>query len=102
LLLLAPITPHITEELWQGLGGLGSIHIQPWPRYDEALAAADTIALVLQVNGKVRDRVDVLAGLDEAAARELAFASERVQAHIAGRTPRRLIYVPDKLLNIVL
>jgi leucyl-tRNA synthetase len=54
------------------------------------------------VNGKVRDRLDVPAGLDEAAARERAFASERVQAHIAGRTPRRLIYVPDKLLNIVL
>ncbi|MCJ7514291.1 MAG: leucine--tRNA ligase, partial [Anaerolineales bacterium] len=67
LLLMAPVTPHLVEELWTGLGGAYSIHQQPWPAYDEGLAHEETITVVLQVNGKVRDRVSVPANIDEEA-----------------------------------
>jgi leucyl-tRNA synthetase len=101
VLLLAPITPHITEELWHALGGTGSVHTQPWPRYDEALAAEDLITLVVQVNGKVRDRITLPAGVSEAAAKEAALTSEQVARFIDGKQPRQVVYVPGKLVNIV-
>jgi leucyl-tRNA synthetase len=102
LLLLAPMTPHITEELWHELGGSGSIHAQPWPRYEAALAAAETVPLVIQVNGKLRGRIEVPADIDEATARARALAEPKVVAHLAGHTPRQVIYVPGKLINVVL
>ncbi|HUS16332.1 MAG TPA: class I tRNA ligase family protein, partial [Chloroflexia bacterium] len=102
LLLLAPIAPHITEELWQRCGGTGSVHAQPWPVADAALAAADTVVLLIQVNGKLRDRVEVPAGVDEATARAVALSSPKVVPHMGGRAPRQVIYVPGKLINVVL
>ncbi len=101
LLLLAPIAPHITEELWQMLGGTGSIHQQPWPRYNPDLAAADAVELVIQVNGKVRDRIEMPVDVDEAEARARALASPRVAQHLDGRAIRQIVYVPGRLINIV-
>jgi len=97
--LLQPYTPHVSEELW-GVLGYERLWETPWPTYDEAMLLSDTIELVLQVNGKVRDRIQVPAGLsdDELVAR--AKASERVQAHLNGEE-KRVIVVPDKLVNIV-
>jgi leucyl-tRNA synthetase len=97
--LLQPYTPHVAEELW-GVLGHERLWDSPWPTHDESMLQSDTIELVLQVNGKVRDRIHVPAGLsdDELVAR--AKASERVQAHLNGEE-KRVIVVPDKLVNIV-
>jgi leucyl-tRNA synthetase len=101
LCMMAPITPHITEELWARLGKPYSIHQQPWPAFDPELAKEDEITLVLQVNGKVRDRIQVPASIDDDRARSLALESESVQRHLAGREPRKVIVVSKKLVNIV-
>ncbi|MDQ2808790.1 MAG: leucine--tRNA ligase [Chloroflexota bacterium] len=101
LLLLAPIAPHITDELWQQHGGAGSIHAQPWPVADPALAAADTVELIVQVNGKLRDRLTLPAPLDAATAQAAALASPKVAPTLAGRAPRQIIYVPGRVVNVV-
>jgi leucyl-tRNA synthetase len=100
-LLIAPFAPHLAEELWQRLGGRFSVHQQPWPSWDEAWIAAETITLVVQVNGKVRDRFPAPAGIDDASAQALALQSEAVQRHLDGQPPKRVIVVPGKLVNIV-
>ena len=100
LKLLAPITPHLAEELWALRGGEYSIHVQPWPEADLEAAAEEEITLIVQVNGKVRDKIQAPADIDEARARELALASESVQRHLHGE-PRKVIYVPGRLVNIV-
>jgi leucyl-tRNA synthetase len=97
--LLQPYTPHVCEELWAVLGH-ARLWEAPWPAFDEAMLQRDTVELVLQVNGKVRDRIQVPAGLPEDELIALAKASERVQAHLNGEE-RRVIVVPDKLVNIV-
>jgi leucyl-tRNA synthetase len=101
VLLMAPLTPHLAEELWSRLGNPYSVHQQRWPTFDEALARTDEITLVVQVNGKVRDRISAPAGIGEDAAKELALASEAVVKHLDGKPPRKVIYVPGKLVNIV-
>ena len=100
-LLLAPFAPYVTEELWHRWGEAGSVHRQAWPAYDPALAAAEEVTLVVQVDGRVRDRVQVAAGLSEAAAREAALASPRAKAAMDRRTVDRVVVVPDRLVNIV-
>jgi leucyl-tRNA synthetase len=101
-LLLAPIAPFITEEVWQTvLGHEESVHCQPWPAYDEAQAAEVEITIVVQVNGKLRDRVTVVADAGEAAAREAAVNSPIIQHYLNGQTIRNVIVVPQKLVNIV-
>ncbi len=97
---LQPYTPHVAEELWRVLGHEGRVMDEPWPQADPAMLLHDTVQLVLQVNGKVRDRVEVPAGLSEAELVEHARASEKVQAHLNG-VEKRVIVVPDKLVNIV-
>jgi leucyl-tRNA synthetase len=97
---LQPYTPHVAEELWTALGHEGRVMDEPWPHPDEAMLQRETVVLVLQVNGKVRDRIEVPAGLSEAELIEHARASEKVQAHLDGEE-RRVIVVPDKLVNIV-
>ena len=99
--LLAPFAPHLAEEMWTRLGHEFSVHRQAWPAYDPALAAAETMTLVVQVNGKVRDRIPVPAGLDDGEARQRALASERVHQHLAGRVPRQVIVVGGRLVNVV-
>jgi leucyl-tRNA synthetase len=99
--LMAPATPHIAEELWERLGKPYSIHSQPWPEFDPALAQEDQITLVVQVNGKVRDRITVRAGLSKQEARERALGSEAVQRFLGGKAIKEVIVVPDRLVNIV-
>ncbi len=101
MLLLAPFAPHIAEELWQRLDHPTSIFRHSWPAHDPTLAAAETITLVVQVNGKVRSRLEAPAGISEDEARELALKDPRVQAHLAGKSLRKAIVVPDKLVNLV-
>lgn len=100
--MLAPVAPHITEELWGLMGKPYSIHTQPWPRVDEAAARDEEITLVVQVNGKVRDRIVVPANVSEDEAKKVALASESVQKILEGREPRQLIYVKGRLVNIVI
>ncbi len=99
--LLAPFAPHIAEEIWARLGHSFSVHRQAWPEYDPALAADEMVTLVVQVNGKVRDRIPVPAGIDDTLARERALQSERVQQHLGSRVPRQVIVVGGRLVNLV-
>jgi len=101
LLLLAPLAPHIAEELWEQTGHDYSIHNQSWPQWDEELARDEEITLVVQVNGRLRDRLTVPVSITEEEARRTALESERVKAHVEGRETVRVIYVPQKLVNIV-
>jgi leucyl-tRNA synthetase len=102
VLLTAPLAPHITEELWQWLGQSYSVHTQKWPVADADLARDDQVELVVQVNGKVRDRVLLPAGSTEESARAAVWALPRIQEYLGGKEPRRVIYVPGKLFNIVI
>jgi len=101
LLLLAPTAPHLVEELWQQIGNDYSIHNQSWPRWNEELAKDEEITLVVQVNGKLRDRITVPASISETEAKQLALDSQRVKAYIEGKKIVRTIYVPGKLVNLV-
>ena len=101
LLLLAPLAPYMTEELWERRGGTTSIHRESWPSFDAATAARREITLVVQVDGKLRDRFTVPAGLDDAAAASAAMNSERVRTALAGRAVAQTIVVPDRLVNLV-
>ncbi|MFC2072806.1 class I tRNA ligase family protein, partial [Chloroflexota bacterium] len=101
LLLLAPTAPHLSEELWQRTGNEYSIHNQSWPEWDEALAKEEEITLVIQVNGKLRDRITVPASITEAEARQLAADSTRVKPYLEGKATVKEIYVPGKLVNLV-
>jgi len=97
---LQPWTPHVCEELWTVLGH-ERLWEQPWPTADEAMLQHETVELVLQVNGKVRDRIQVPAGLSDDELIAHARASEKVQSHLNGGEARRIVVVPDKLVNIV-
>jgi leucyl-tRNA synthetase len=101
VLLLAPMTPHIAEELWEQMGESYSVHTQRWPTLDEALARAETTVLVLQVDGKVRDRIQIPMDLAAPQARELALRNEKVRKFIEGRQVADVVVVPGRLVNIV-
>ena len=101
LLLLAPMAPHMTEELWEINGHTYSIHQRDFPSWDEDLAAEEVITLIVQVNGKVRDKIEVAVGIDEAEAQALALASPRVQNHVEGKSVAKTVYVPGRLVNVV-
>jgi len=102
LLMLAPIAPHITEELWQKMKpGSGSIHMQSWPAFDEDLAAEDLITLVVQINGKVRDRLEIPAGTSKEETEQSALAAPKIQSYLEGRQIQKVIVVPERLVNIV-
>ena len=101
LLVSAPIMPFITEELWQRLHPGPSIHTQSWPVFDPALAQEQTLTLVVQINGKVRDRMDVPAGMTAGELEQKAMESPRVQEALEGKTVRKVIPVGDRLVNIV-
>ena len=101
LLMLAPMAPHMTEELWEMNGHPYSIHQQEFPEWDDDLAAEDIITLVVQVNGKVRDKLEVPAGIEESEAQELALASPKVQSYVEGKSVAKTVYVPGRLLNVV-
>jgi leucyl-tRNA synthetase len=101
LKLLAPIAPHVTEELWHHLGHGDSIHTQSWPEFDAGIAADDVVTMVIQVNGKVRDRIEVSASVSEQEATDAALAAERVQTWLEGGQIRKVIARPPNLVNIV-
>jgi leucyl-tRNA synthetase len=101
LRMLAPVSPHVAEELWAYLGKSYSVHTQDWPNVDESAAAEQQITLVVQVNGKVRDRVVVPVDISDEDAKELALGSEAVGKYLGGKPPRKVILVPGKLVNIV-
>ncbi len=101
LVLLAPVTPHIAEELWERRGHAYSVHQQLWRVADPALAASDTIELPVQVDGKVRDRLVVTIDTPAEEIERMALASDHVQRYLSGRAPMRVIQVPGKLVNVV-
>jgi len=101
ILLMAPSTPHIAEELWERIGGDYSVHVQPWPEWDEDLVVEEIVTLIVQVNGKVRDRLEVPVEIDEEMAKKLALETKGAQRHTAGKEIVRMVYVPGKLVNIV-
>ena len=100
-LALAPLAPHHAEEIWAVMGEDYSVHEQEWPGYDEGLIKTEEITLVVQVNGKLRDRIEAPADIAEETARDLALSSEKVRPHVEGKEVRKAIYVPGRLVNIV-
>jgi leucyl-tRNA synthetase len=101
VLMLSPIVPHVTHELWQALGHETAVVDEPWPAVDESALAQDAIQVVVQVNGRLRARVSVPAEADEDTVVEHALADENVRRHTEGKTIRKTIYVPGKLVNVV-
>src|SRR6185437_9907901 len=106
LILLAPFAPHITEELWQKLHSSfvirhSSLSYAEWPKFDPALLVEDTLEIPVQVNGKLRDVIKVPANTDNATVEAIAKASEKVKPFLDGKTIRKVIVVPKKLVNIV-
>jgi leucyl-tRNA synthetase len=101
LRMMAPVSPHIAEELWEKTGHDYSVHTQLWPVVDEEATEEDEITLIVQVNGKLRDRLTVPVNINEADAKAAAIESENVIAYLDGRKPRKVIYVPGRLVNIV-
>jgi leucyl-tRNA synthetase len=102
LRMMAPITPHISEEIWSRLGKPYSIHQQAWPEVDQKATIEDEIELVIQVNGKLRDKTIVPANIKKDEAEEIALSSEKIQNYLDGKEPRKIIYVPGRLVNIVI
>ncbi|MGB5148968.1 MAG: class I tRNA ligase family protein [Mycobacterium sp.] len=101
VLMVAPLAPHLAEELWRRLGHDGSLAHGPFPVVDERYLADDTVQLPVQVNGKVRGKITVAADLDTAALEAAALADEKVQAFLAGTSPKKVIVVPGRLVNLV-
>jgi leucyl-tRNA synthetase len=101
VLVLAPFAPHHAEEMWAALGEPYSVHEQAWPSWDESLIAAEQITLVVQINGKLRDRIVVPADIAEEEAKELALSRAKVRPHVEGRELRKSVYVPGRLVNLV-
>lgn len=101
LLLLAPFAPHLTEELWSGIGYKESIHKQSWPKLDESALTEEEVTIVLQVNGKVRDKIQVPVQTSQEELEKTILSSEKVKQHLEGKTVVKLITIPGKLANIV-
>jgi leucyl-tRNA synthetase len=101
VLLLAPYAPHLPEELWAKLGKAPSVGKHPLPEWDEALTAEQTVEVVFQINGKIRAKESLPAGLSEAETREKALANERIRELLSGKEVRKIIVVANKLVNIV-
>jgi leucyl-tRNA synthetase len=101
LIMMSPIVPHLTEELWESIGNSFSIHKQEWPKYDSDLATHEEITLVVQVNGKLRDRIQAPAELEEEGAKQIAFSSEKVEGYLQGKEIKKIIYIKGRLINIV-
>ena len=102
LILLSPFAPHITEELWQQLGRKDSIHNQPWPKYDQKLIKEEIITLIIQVNGKIRDKIEVNVNISEKEAKEVALSREKIKKWTEKKEIKKVIFVAGKLINIVI
>lgn len=101
LLLLCPFTPHITEELWHSLGHTKSIHLTSWPQYDPQKIQNQQIEFVIQINGKVRDRITIHNNLTETEAKQIALNSTKTQPYLQKATIKKIIFIPNKLINLV-
>jgi leucyl-tRNA synthetase len=101
IVMLAPYAPHIAEELWEALGGKGSVFEQCWPTFDERLASAGDVEIAVQVNGKLRSRLTVRRGLPENEVVELALADESVKKYVDGKKVKKVVYIQDRLLNLL-
>ena len=99
---MAPITPHISEELWEMSGNEFSVHQQKWPEYDEQLATDENITLDVQINGKLRDKIDAPITITEDEAKQTAMTSEKIKMQISEKEIVKVIYVPGRLVNIVI
>ena len=101
LQILAPFAPHITEELWQELGHADTIHVSHWPKWDEKYLVSDVMTIIVQVNGKLRAKLELPADTDKDAVEQAALADENVIKFTSNKPPKKVIYVPKKLVNIV-
>ena len=101
LQILAPFAPHITEELWHELGHTDTIHVNHWPKWDEQYLVSDVMTIIVQVNGKLRSKLELPADIDQQGVEAAALADEKVCSYLDARAPKKVIYVPGKLVNIV-
>ncbi|HEV2866833.1 MAG TPA: class I tRNA ligase family protein, partial [Allosphingosinicella sp.] len=101
LRLVAPMVPHVAEEAWAAAGNSGLIADAPWPEADPALLVEDEVTIAVQVNGKLRDTLTAAKGAARETLEEMALASEKVARSLEGRPPRKVIVVPDRLVNVV-
>jgi leucyl-tRNA synthetase len=99
--MLGPFAPHLAEEVWQRQGGEGLVVFQPWPELDESLLRRAQVTIVVQVDGRLRERVEMPAGAEQADAQARALKSPKVQRALDGRRLARAVYVPDRLINLV-
>ena len=102
LLILSPFAPHLAEELWSEMKFKGLACQQPWPKYDEKLITSEKVLLIVQINGKVRDKIEASSGLLQTDAEKLVKESEKLKVHLEGKQIRKIIYIKDKLINIVI
>jgi leucyl-tRNA synthetase len=101
VLLMTPFTPHLGEEIWQQLGHSDSVFRAPWPAFDPAVAADEAVNVMIQVNGKIRDKVSVALDCDEETVKKEAMQSEKIKQLLAGRQVVKMIFVKNKMLSIV-
>ncbi|MCK4519142.1 MAG: leucine--tRNA ligase, partial [Candidatus Omnitrophica bacterium] len=102
VILLSPFAPHITEELWQALGNKASIFEKKWPEYDELILKEGFIPVIIQINGKLRSKIELARGSDEASLKTAALNDEKIKSYLKGKEIKKIIVIPDKLVNIVL
>ena len=101
LVILAPFAPFIAEELWEKLGKKNSIHLESWPKYDEKIIQEEQTTLIIQINGKLRDKIEVSAGISEKEIKEKVLAREKVQRFLKDQSPKKMIVVKNRLINVV-
>ena len=101
LIILSPVAPHISEELWQGLGHRKSIFLEKWPEADPEFLKEESVTLVIQINGKVREKIEVSVNISEEEAKALAISQKNVIKWTQGKEIKKIIFVPGKLINIV-
>ena len=101
VIMMAPFTPHVAEEMWEHLGFAGSVHEQSWPSYDEKALVKDTVEIVVQLNGKIKEKLDIAGDLSREEMEKVAMENEKVKALTEGKNVVKVIAVPNKLINIV-
>ena len=99
---LAPFAPHITDELWNQLGNSETIHIDHWPHWDDTLIATDSMMIIVQVNGKLRAKLELAKGTSDDDVKAAAMADGNVQKFITDKKPTKVVYVPGRLVNVVI
>ena len=101
IIILAPFVPHVTEEMWEHLGYGGSVHEQSWPEYDESALVKDTVEIVVQINGKIKEKINIAGDLSREEMEKIAMENDKVKGLTDGKNVVKVIAVPGKLINIV-